>query len=71
MDSIGGQNLIDSVAVLAYRGALVSVGLAARAGSMIEARSLWARNNSLRGVWIIAALPYEYTRIHAITGELL
>ena len=57
VDSIGGQNLIDSVGVLAYRGTLVSVGLAARAGSMIEARSLWARNNSLRGVWLAAALP--------------
>ena len=71
VDSIGGQNLIDSVGVLAYRGTLVSVGLAARAGSMIEARSLWARNNSLRGVWLAAALPYEYARIHAMTGELL
>jgi NADPH:quinone reductase len=71
VDSIGGQNLIDSVGVLAYRGTLVSVGLAARAGSMIEARSLWARNNSLRGVWLAAALPYEYARIHAITGDLL
>lgn len=71
VDSIGGQNLIDSVGVLAYRGTLVNVGLAARAGSMIEARSLWARNNSLRGVWLAAALPYEYARIHAMTGELL
>ena len=71
VDSIGGQNLIDSVGVLAYRGTLVNVGLAARAGSMIEARSLWARNNSLRGVWLAAALPYEYARIHALTGELL
>jgi NADPH2:quinone reductase len=71
VDPIGGQNLTDSVAVLAYRGTLVSVGLAARAGSTIEARSLWARNNSLRGVWLAAALPYEYARIHAITGDSL
>jgi NADPH:quinone reductase len=34
-------------------------------------RSLWAYNNSLRGVWLAAALPYEYARIHAMTGELL
>lgn len=71
VDSIGGQNLIDSVGVLAYRGTLVSVGMAARAGSMLEARALWARNNSLRAVWLAAALPYEYARIHTMTGELL
>jgi NADPH2:quinone reductase len=46
IDSIGGQNLVDSVGVLAYRGTLVSVGVAARAGSSIEARSLWTRNNT-------------------------
>ncbi len=43
LDSIGGQNLIDSIGVLAYRGTLVSVGVAARAGSQVEARSLWTR----------------------------
>ena len=50
IDSVGGQNLVKSVGVLAYRGTLVSVGVAARAGSTIEAQSLWARNNALRGV---------------------
>ena|GEM_PF-4369466 len=52
IDSIGGQNLIDSIGVLAYRGRLVGVGVAARAGSAIEARSLWARNNALHGVFL-------------------
>src|SRR4029077_13699876 len=56
LDSIGGQNLVDSVGVLAYRGTLVSVGVAARAGSAIEARSLWARNNSLHGVFLGGAI---------------
>ena len=37
LDSIGGKNLVDSVEALAYRGTLVSVGVAARAGSEIEA----------------------------------
>jgi NADPH2:quinone reductase len=71
VDSIGGQNLVDSVSVLAYRGTLVSVGVAARAGSMIEARSLWARNNALRGVFLGGAIPFEYARIHAMIGDLL
>src|SRR5207248_2330565 len=31
LDSVGGQNLIDSIGALAYRGTLVSVGLAGRA----------------------------------------
>ena len=71
IDSIGGRNLVDSVAVLAYRGTLVSVGLAARAGSAIEARSLWARNNTLRGVLLAAAILPEYARIHPMIGDML
>jgi NADPH:quinone reductase len=71
IDSIGGQNLVDSIAVLAYRGRLVSVGTAARAGSAIEARSLWGRNNTLHGVYLAAATMYEYARIHPMIGEML
>ena len=71
LDSIGGQNLVDSVEVLAYRGTLVSVGLAGRAGSAIEARSLWTRNNALRGVFLGGAILEEYGRIHPLIGELL
>jgi NADPH:quinone reductase len=71
LDSIGGQNLVDSVGVLAYRGTLVSVGVAARAGSAIEAQSLWARNNALRGVFLGGALLSEYPRIHTMIGDML
>ncbi|HEX4467579.1 MAG TPA: zinc-binding dehydrogenase [Solirubrobacteraceae bacterium] len=71
LDSIGGKNLTDSVEVLAYRGTLVSVGVAARAGSSIEARSLWGRNNTLRGVFLGGAILPEYTRIHPMIGEML
>ena len=54
LDSIGGQNLIDSIGVLAYRGRLVSVGVAARAGSAgrgavaLDAQQLTARRLSRR-----------------------
>src|SRR5262249_313379 len=71
LDSIGGQNLVDSVAALAYRGTLVSVGVAARAGSAVEAQSLWARNNALRGVYLGGAIVVEYARIHPMIGEML
>ena len=71
IDSIGGQNLVASVGVLAYRGTLVSVGVAARAGSMIEAQSLWTRNNALRGVFLGGALLSEYARVHPMIGDLL
>jgi NADPH2:quinone reductase len=71
VDSIGGQNLVDGVGVLAYRGTLVSVGVAARAGSAIEARSLWARNNTLRGVFLGGAILPEYARIHPMIGDML
>jgi NADPH:quinone reductase len=71
IDSIGGQNLVDSVEVLAYRGTLVSVGVAGRAGSAIEARSLWTRNNTLRGVFLGGAILPEYARIHPMIGDML
>jgi len=71
IDSIGGRNLIESVGVLAYRGRLISVGVAARAGSTIEARALWARNNSLHGVFLGAALVSEYARVHPMIGDML
>jgi len=71
LDSIGGQNLVDSVGALAYRGTLVSVGLAGRAGSGIDARDLWARNNALRGVFLGGALLAEYPRVHAMITNLI
>jgi NADPH2:quinone reductase len=71
LDSVGGQNLVDSIAALAYRGTLVSVGIAGRAGSAIEARDLWEKNNSLRGVFLGGALLNEYPRVHAMISELI
>jgi NADPH2:quinone reductase len=71
LDSVGGQNLVDSIAALAYRGSLVSVGVAARAGSNIEARDLWAKNNTLRGVFLGGALLEEYPRVHAMIADLI
>jgi NADPH2:quinone reductase len=71
IDSIGGQNLVDSIGVLAYRGTLVSVGVAGRGGSEVEAQSLWTQNNTLRGVYLGGALLAEYPRIHAMIGDLL
>jgi len=71
IDSIGGQNLVDSVGVLAYRATLVSVGVAARTGSAIDARSLWTRNNTLRGVYLGGALLSEHARVHPMIGDML
>jgi len=71
IDSIGGKSLVDSVRVLAYRGTLVSVGVAGREGSNIEARALWARNNTLRGVFLGGAILPDYARIHPMIGEML
>ena len=71
LDSVGGQNLVDSIGALAYRGTLVSVGLAGRAGSGLEARALWEKNNALRGVFLGGALLNEYPRVHAMIAELI
>ena len=70
LDSIGGENLVDSIGALAYRGTLVSVGVAGRAGSNVEARDLWAQNNALRGVFLGGALMTEYPRVHAMIADL-
>ena len=71
LDSIGGQNLVDSVEALAYRGTLVSVGVAARGGSAVEATTLWTKNNTLRGVYLGGALIAEYPRVHPMIGDLI
>jgi NADPH:quinone reductase len=70
VDSVGGQNLVDSIGALAYRGTLVSVGVAGRAGSNVEARELWTQNNTLRGVFLGGALLTEYPRVHAMIADL-
>ncbi len=70
LDSIGGKNLVDGVEALAYGGTLVSVGVAARSGSEIEAKSLWAKNNTLRGVYLGGALLAEYPRVHGMIAGL-
>src|SRR3954469_21046969 len=70
LDSVGGQNLVDSIGALAYRGTLVSVGVAGRAGSEVEARQLWGQNNTLRGVFLGGALLTEYPRVHGMIAEL-
>jgi NADPH2:quinone reductase len=71
LDSIGGKNLVDGIDALAYRGTLVSVGVAARAGSGIEAKLLWGKNNTLRGVYLGGALLAEYPRVHPMISDLI
>jgi NADPH2:quinone reductase len=70
LDSVGGRNLVDSIGALAYRGTLVSLGVAGRAGSGIEARDLWAQNNTLRGVFLGGAMLTVLPRVHAMISEL-
>jgi NADPH2:quinone reductase len=71
LDSVGGKNLVDSIEALAYRGTLVSVGVAGRAGSDVEAKALWGKNNTLRGVFLGGALISEHPRVHQMIAELI
>lgn len=71
VDSVGGKTLVDSVKVLGWRGRLVSVGIAGRGGSGVNAFSLWAKNNTLHGVLFATSLQNEYPRAHALVGECL
>jgi len=70
LDSVGGQTLADSIGALAYRGTLVSVGVAGRAGSQVEVKDLWTQNNTLRGVFLGGALLNEYPRVHGLIADL-
>jgi NADPH2:quinone reductase len=71
LDSIGGKNLVDGIEALAYRGTLVSVGVAARSGSDVEAKLLWGKNNTLRGVYLGGAMLAEYARVHPMISDLI
>jgi len=71
VDSVGGQTLVDGIAALAYRGTLISVGVAGRGGSGVEAQQLWAQNNTLRGVFLGGAMMAELPRVHAMIADLL
>ena len=71
LDSVGGETLVQGVGALAYRGTLVSVGAAGRAGTNVEARELWQQNNTLRGVFLGGALLAELPRVHAMIADLL
>ena len=44
--------------------------MAGRAGSGVEARELWAQNNTLRGVFLGGAMLAELPRIHAMIADL-
>jgi NADPH2:quinone reductase len=71
LDPVGGKNLVESIEALAYRGTLVSVGVAGRGGSNVEAKSLWGKNNTLRGVYLGGALLAEYQRVHPMIADLI
>lgn len=71
VDSVGGETLSRGPEALAYRGTLVSVGVAGRSGSQVEARALWPKNNTLRGVFLGAAMFAEYSRLHPLIGDLI
>ncbi|MFT5681311.1 MAG: NADPH2:quinone reductase [Myxococcota bacterium] len=71
LDPVGGDVLVRSVAALANRGTLVSVGVAARSGSDIAASALWEKNNTLRGVYLGGALRAEYDRVHPMIDALI
>ncbi|WP_428266141.1 quinone oxidoreductase family protein [Haliangium sp.] len=71
LDSVGGKTLADSVQALTYRGRLVSVGVAGRGGTSVDAYALWQRNCSLHGVYLAAALQVEHERTHAMIADCL
>ena len=71
VNSVGGKTLAGSVKVLGWRGRLVSVGIAGRGGSAVNAFWPWARNNTLHGVRFATCLQAEYPRAYALVAGCL
>src|ERR671930_406385 len=71
LDSVGGQTLVDSVGALAYRGTLVSVGVAGRGGIRAAGGGLWNLNEAVPGGFLGGALATEYPRVHSVIADLL
>ena len=56
LDSVGGETLVDDIGALAYRGTLVSVGVAGRAVSKDRSERSMGAEQTLRGVFLGGAL---------------
>ena len=72
VDSVGGETLQKSLACLAYRGRVVSVGDAGRSGGgPLDISTLRPNNQSLTGVFLGAELVLGGPRVHdLIAGHL-
>ncbi len=71
VDSVGGRTLDDSVALLAWRGRLVSVGAAVGRGATLDASRLGLRGNSVHGVQLSATIRAEPARSFAMIAECI
>jgi NADPH2:quinone reductase len=71
LDSVGGKTLQDSVACLAYRGRIVSFGVAGRDPTPFQSLPLWGRNASLHGLSLMTSLRNEYARTYAVIAECI
>lgn len=71
IDTVGGQTLQDSVTCLAYKGRIVSLGMAGRDATPFHPYSLWGKNGALLGLSLLTSLKYEYARTRSVIASCI
>jgi len=71
VDPVGGRVLEASIAALAYRGRISSVGSAGRDERPADVRPLTQKNASLTGVFLGAELLLDTARVRPLIADLL
>jgi NADPH:quinone reductase len=71
VDPVGGRVLESSIAALAYRGRISSVGSAGRDDHPADIRPLAMQNASITGVFLGMELMLNTERVRALVAELL
>ena len=71
VDPVGGRVLEASIAALAYRGRISSVGSAGRDERPADIRPLAQKNGSITGVFLGAELVVNGARVRPLVADLL
>lgn len=71
VESVGGMNLVRSIASLKYRGRAIMVGVSGRDPERLDPLALWANCTDIRGVYFPAILPREHGRCFPVVAALI
>jgi NADPH2:quinone reductase len=71
IDSVGGKTLQESVGCLAYKGRIVSLGVAGRDFTPFNPLPLWGKNALVNGMSLMTSLRNEPARTHGVIAECI